>query len=93
MEYSNDICTDRIERMLRESGSNSHAGLVLREYHDKRIAELAERIADLENTLSMRDAATEALCIALHGEAVSGKSIYDLVFDADVMARAARKAA
>lgn len=59
----------------------------------KRIEELEARVSDLERTLSLRDAATESLCIAIHGEAVAGKSIYELIFDADRMARAARKSA
>ncbi len=46
MEYSNDICADRIERMLRRVGANGHAGLVLREYHDRRIADLEADLAD-----------------------------------------------
>lgn len=43
------------------------------------------KIEDLQAALDMRDAATHALYIALHGELVRGKTIYHLVYDAAVM--------
>jgi hypothetical protein len=33
--------------------------------------------------LALRDAAVRPLCIAIHGHEIEGKTIYDLVFDAD----------
>ncbi len=42
-----------------------------------------QRIKDLEDVLDLRDAATKALCIAIHGEARPEASIYSLTLDAD----------
>ena len=41
------------------------------------------RIADLEAILDLRNAASRSLCIAVHGREIEGKSIYDLIVDAD----------
>lgn len=43
--------------------------------------EREDRIADLEDTLALRDAATRSLCIAVHGREIDGKSIYALIHD------------
>lgn len=51
MEYSNDICADQIERMIRSAGATGHAGLVLREHHNKLIAELEARNKRLAEAL------------------------------------------
>lgn len=88
------IATDDQVKALDASLAESEARPLLERLADPRAhrpAKLREearaRISDLERTLALRDAATESLCIALHGKVVPGKSIYDLIFDADRLAR------
>lgn len=60
---------------------------------DKYAPMAARRIAALEDTLAMRDAATRSLCIAIHGTDDPSKSLYDLIFDASRACKGARIAA
>ena len=69
-----------------------HLGRVTQaEYHavlDRR----DRRISDLQDTLALRDAAIRALCIAIHGCEIEGKTIYDLIWDADNLRKRAMSA-
>lgn len=61
----------------------NEGSIMLEPVLDELRASLDGRIRDLEDTLALRDAATRSLCIAIHGHDIEGKSIYDLILDAD----------
>ena len=52
-------------------------------------AETKQRTKDLEDIMDLRNAAVRSLCIAIHGHEIEGKSIYDLVLDADKLRKRA----
>lgn len=61
------------------------------EYHaalDRRDA----HIRVLQDMLALGDAAVRSLCIAIHGHEIEGKSLYDLIVDADQLRKRAMSA-